>query len=473
MVFSSVLFLFYFLPLVLIGHQLLPERARNGWLLAMSLVFYAWGVGGFVFVMLASAMANWRFGLGAEAARAAGNTQALRGWVIASAAVNVGLLAVFKYAGFAFDQINALSGFLGAAPLPAPEIVLPIGISFFTFQSMSYVFDAARGAAPAQKSLLRFALYVALFPQLVAGPIVRYAPVAAALERRRLTRDGFTEGAERFAWGLIKKVVIADALAPVADAAFAAEPGSMGAAAAWIGLVAYTLQIYFDFSGYSDMAIGLGRMLGFRFPENFARPYSAVSVTDFWRRWHMSLSSWFRDYVYIPLGGSRGAPGRVYANLWIVFLLTGLWHGAAWTFVLWGAWHGLLLTVERATGYRDASRLPAGLRSAVALLLVMLGWVLFRADSTPHAMAYYASLFGAGGGMPDALVAAIDNRALVTLVLASAVFFLPPAYSGWAFWRREGRLGRSLRLVGLAGGFAYALVLSVAGGYTAFLYFQF
>jgi len=473
LVFSSILFLFYFLPLALAGHMLAPPRLRNAWLLATSLVFYAWGVGAFVLVMLASAAANWAFGLCAARARAAGDRTALRRFVIGAVIVNVGLLAVFKYAGFAFEQINALSGVLGAAPIPAPEIVLPIGISFFTFQSMSYVFDVARGAAPAQTSLSRFTLYVALFPQLVAGPIVRYAPVADALARRTIGRDDVTEGAERFAWGLIKKVVIADALAPVADAAFAAEPGTLSAGAAWVGLFAYTLQIYFDFSGYSDMAIGLGRMLGFRFPENFARPYSAVSITDFWRRWHTSLSSWFRDYVYIPLGGSRRAPGRVYANLWIVFLLTGLWHGAAWTFLVWGAWHGLLLSLERATGYRDVSRPPPAVRRLLTLLLVMLGWVFFRAESLPHAIAYFDALAGGGGEAGAGVWQALDSRALLTLVLAGAVVILPPSHSGWRWFLQEGWRGRAARLALLGGGFFYALVLAVSGGYTAFLYFQF
>jgi len=287
--------------------------------------------------------------------------------------------------------------------------------------------------------------------------------------------EGVSEGLQRFGWGLIKKVVIADALAPIAEAGFA--PGAaqeLGALAAWTALIAYSLQIYFDFSGYSDMAIGLGRALGFRFPENFDRPYSAGSITEFWRRWHMTLSNWFRDYVYIPMGGSRGGLIATQRNLWIVFLLTGIWHGAAWTFVVWGVFHGGLLVLERVLGLRQAEGAWRPFRRAVTLLLIMMGWVVFRADSLPDALAFYAALVRFEDmSLGAALHAALDNRAVLTLALASAVVVLPAHVSGWRLLNGPGRLAGLGRASVLAGGVAYAMILTVAGSFTAFLYFQF
>jgi len=473
-VFSSVLFLFYFLPVAVGGYFLVPKMAKNAWLLLVSLGFYFWGVGAFVLVMLASIAVNYGLGLWADRARTSGRAGAVR-WAIAGAvASNLAILGWFKYAGFALDQVNAGLGVIGAPALPALDILLPIGISFFTFQSMSYVFDVSRGAAPVQRDPAKFALYVAMFPQLVAGPIVRYATIADAINERRTSLEDFTAGSQRFVWGLIKKVVIADALAPVADASFSSG-GELGMAGAWIGLIAYTLQIYFDFSAYSDMAIGLGRIFGFRFPENFARPYSAGSVTEFWRRWHITLSSWFRDYLYIPLGGGRGGSARTIANLWIVFLLTGLWHGAAWTFILWGAWHGALLMMERVFGWREAEGAWRPVRRALTLLLIMLGWVVFRAESLPEALAYYAALvdFGSLTAINTDIATALDTRARITLLLASAVFLLPRAFSGWDWLTAPGAYGLVQRASVLGVGGAYAIVLTVAGTYTAFLYFQF
>lgn len=475
MVFSSIIFLFYFLPVAVTVHSIVPKNFRNTWLLTCSLVFYTWGVGAFVLVMIASILVNYGLGRWAAAARRQGRPDHLKWAVISAVVLNVGLLAVFKYAGFAFAQLNSILTVLGAPALPHLDILLPIGVSFFTFQSMSYVFDVSRGDAPAQRDPLAFALYIALFPQLVAGPIVRYAGIASALTQRRVTVEGLSEGLQRFAWGLIKKVVIADALAPIAEAGFA--PGAaqeLGALAAWTALLAYTLQIYFDFSGYSDMAIGLGRALGFRFPENFDRPYSAASVTEFWRRWHMTLSNWFRDYVYIPLGGRRCAPLIVQRNLWIVFLLTGLWHGAAWTFIAWGAYHGSLLVLERATGGRMHTGQWRPAFRALTLLLVMLGWVLFRAHSIEDALAFYGALIRFDElALSTPLQMALDHRALLTLGLASLVVLLPTRLSGWRLLNAPGRAAQAGRAVVLGGGTAYALILTVAGSFTAFLYFQF
>ncbi|TCT07237.1 alginate O-acetyltransferase complex protein AlgI [Tepidamorphus gemmatus] len=477
MVFSSIEFLFFFLPAAVGVYFLVPIAGRNLVLLAASLIFYLWGSGALVLILLVSILVN--YGLGALVGRAtAAGDRRLAGLSIAAAVLaNLAILGYFKYANFIVLQINAVGDQIGLGTIAWDGVVLPIGISFYTFQAMSYVFDVARGAARPARSLLDFALYVSMFPQLVAGPIVRYAAVAKELRQRSTRLDDFAEGAQRFALGLIKKVVIADSLAPMADAAFASSGADLTFATAWIGLVAYTIQIYFDFSGYSDMAIGLGRVLGFRFPENFDRPYSAHSITEFWRRWHMSLSSWFRDYVYVPLGGNRLGTTRTYLNLWLVFLITGLWHGAAWTFVAWGAWHGMLLAIERATGWREKrfTSLPAVIGArALTLLLVMMGWVLFRAENLPAAWAYFTALASPDlTGMSDPMVRASGNRALLTLGLASLVFLLPRRFRMPDALMRDDVAGKTARTLVLIIGYPYALVLVVAGAFTAFIYFQF
>jgi len=477
MVFSSIEFLFFFLPITIGLYFLVPLAARNGVLLAASLIFYLWGSGALVGILIASILVN--FGFGALVARGrTGDDRRLTVLGIGGAvAANLAILGYFKYANFIVLQINEAGAMAGLGTIAWDGVILPIGISFYTFQAMSYVFDVARGAARPARSLFDFALYVSMFPQLVAGPIVRYATVAEELIARETRFDDFVEGAQRFALGLVKKVVIADSVAPIADAAFSASGGDLTFATAWLGLVAYTIQIYFDFSGYSDMAIGLGRILGFRFPENFDRPYSSHSITEFWRRWHMSLSSWFRDYLYIPLGGNRLGALRTYANLWIVFLVTGLWHGAAWTFILWGAWHGLLLALERATGWRDRrfTAVPAVIAArTLTLLLVMAGWVLFRAPDLAAAAGYYAALATPDlAGLSDPVSRAASNRALFVLALATLVFVLPRAFRMPDLMLRDGAAGRAGRVLVLGIGYPYALTLIVAGAFTAFIYFQF
>jgi alginate O-acetyltransferase complex protein AlgI len=388
--FPSPVFLTLFLPLVLGLVLLAGRRGRNAALLLASLFFYAWGEGRMVLVMLGSIAVNHAIGLQVERAKAAGNAKA---WVAGAVAFNLLLLASFKYAAWVFGAEHALVAWFRVGHEGAP----PIGISFFTFQALSYVVDVDRRDAPVQRDPLKFGLYIALFPQLVAGPIVRYRDVARQLVERTVSRPLFASGVRRFVLGLGKKVLLAGPLGTAADLAFGVDPGGLTAGAAWLGLVCYTLQIYLDFSAYSDMAIGLGRMFGFRFLENFDFPYVARSVTDFWRRWHVSLSSWFRDYLYIPLGGNRKGAARTYLNLWIVFLLCGLWHGASWTYVVWGAWHGGLLVAERAVGRERIARLPAVVGHAWTLLAVMAGWVLFRANGAEHAVGYFRALAGAGG----------------------------------------------------------------------------
>ena len=473
MVFSSLQFLFFFLPVTLGLYFVVTGRLRNVVLLAASLLFYVWGGGMLVLVLLASIAVDYGLGFWVDRARRLGRTGARNAGIAASVVVNVGLLVWFKYADFFIDQYNLITPL---DPVWIPRIVLPIGISFYTFQSMSYTIDVARGHAPHLRNPLDFALYVALFPQLVAGPIVRYREIAAELRRRSSRLEDVSAGMVRFAHGLVKKVVVADTVAVIADAAFGAGDGTLTAGAAWLGVLAYTIQIYFDFSGYSDMAIGLGLILGFHFPENFDRPYSAVSVTDFWRRWHITLSRWFRDYVYIPLGGSRGGRRTTYGALLTVFLLTGLWHGAAWTFVAWGLYHGALLVVERVTGQRaldgEVRRVP--LRRAAVFLAVVLGWVLFRADDLGHAGEVYAAMFSFDWGLTPEVAAVLTRRNLITLAAALAVVLLPRGFSGADLLvSRRGLRPALARAAVLLVALPYAGMLVAGGTFSPFLYFRF
>ena len=385
MVFSSYTFLFYFLPPLLILYYLIPRRSlggRNLVLLAFSLFFYFAGGPRHLPLMLLSIAINYVGGLLCAKRR--------RWALVLTMAVNLGLLGWFKYAGFVGENLQALG-----LPLSVPEVVLPIGISFFTFQGMSYVIDVYRRDTPPAKNPLQVALYIALFPQLVAGPIVRYTTVAEELVSRRETFDDFAAGVLRFSFGLAKKMLLANNLSLMADEAFSTAP--IGAAAAWLGAIAYTGQIYFDFSGYSDMAIGLGRMFGFHFEENFNYPYLSKSVTEFWRRWHMSLSGWFRDYVYIPLGGSRAGTAKQVRNILLVWTLTGLWHGAAWNFLLWGLYFGVLLLGEKFWWGKALERAPSPLRHLYAMVIVVLGWVLFRCEGLPAVGGYLGAMAGLSG----------------------------------------------------------------------------
>jgi alginate O-acetyltransferase complex protein AlgI len=472
MVFSSVTFLFFFLPICLGGYYLLGSRLRNAWLLLSSLIFYTWGGGALVSLLIISTVVDYVMGWVVSSGLSSGSRRLVRLGVVGSVVVNLGLLSYFKYANFFIEQINSL----GFGNIAWDSVILPIGISFFTFQSMSYTIDVSRGRVEHLRNLLDFALYVTLFPQLVAGPIVRFYEISDQLRNRVVSIDNFALGAARFSHGLAKKVLIADSVAPIADAAFRTDAAGLGAAGAWLGIAAYTIQIYFDFSGYSDMAIGLGSMFGFTFPENFRRPYSSVSVTDFWRRWHITLSNWFRDYLYIPLGGSRRTPGRTMMNLWIVFVLVGIWHGANWTFLLWGLYHGAWLVAERLTGQRpvgDGARL-APLRRAITLLAVMVGWVIFRSPTAGHAFSYLGAMFSAGGVTPEAITNALDTRALIAMALGAASVFLPGnivgglLVTGW-----QGVRGTTLRLAEVAIALPYVMIIVASGSFSPFLYYQF
>jgi len=477
MSFASPLFLWYFLPGLLVLYWVLPGRFRNVLVSVASLGLYAFGGGSFVLGLLAVMVVNFAAGIALDSRAMVERPGARKALLVATVLADLSVLAVWKYAGFAAEQAQAVSELLDGPAVPAVQLALPIGISFFTFHHISYIVDVYRHSRHAQKSPVQFATYIAMFPQLVAGPIVRYHEIDQQLaDTDRDKLDDFAAGFPRFALGLTKKVVIADALSPVADAVFALPEDSLTTPVVWLGVLAYTLQIYFDFSGYSDMAIGLGRMIGFRLPENFARPYSAVSMTDFWRRWHMSLSRWFRDYVYIPLGGNRGSSLVTYRNLFTVFLLTGIWHGAAWTFVVWGLFHGVLLAFERATGLArvpdDAWRVP---RRALTFLLVVVGWVFFRAADLGRALDMLRLMFVPRTGEVPAEVTTVltDQRTLV-LALALLVVLMPrDLVMGRVVDESRTRIAGAARVAYSAVGAPYAAVLVAAGTFSPFLYFQF
>ena len=481
MVFSSTIFLFFFLPLTLLAYFVVGPRGRNAILLAASLLFYAWGETVYLLVMLFSIAANYLFGLLIDQARQRGRRGGLA--FVCAVATNLGLLGFFKYANFLVDNLNPVLPVLGLAPMDIGRVHLPIGISFFTFQALSYIIDLYRNETTVQRSLLNFALYKALFPQLIAGPIVRYRDVAREIERRTVSLHDFASGVQRFIIGLGKKVLIANVMGRAADTIFATPAETLPATLAWIGAIAFMLQIYFDFSGYSDMAIGLGRMFGFHFLENFNYPYIARSIREFWRRWHISLSTWFRDYLYIPLGGNRHGAARTGANLLLVFLLCGLWHGASWTFLIWGVYHGIFLVLERVPAVRRLlDRLPAPLQHAYVLLVVLVGWVFFRADTFAHALAYLQAMvdFSRPPLFNSQLFLALNNE--FSLTLAAAVIGSAPVFALLQRWR-AGRpivpapAMRWLAATAQVGSLGFVLVYSIAavlgGAHNPFLYFRF
>jgi len=485
MVFSSSVFLFLFLPVVLAVYALLPSLVlRNLFLLAASLFFYAWGEQSFVLVLIGSVIVNYLFGLAIGRLEDRGTPA--RWMVGAAVAVNLGLLAFYKYANFAVDNLNVLFTHLGLAPLHLDPLHLPIGISFFTFQAMTYVIDIYRREGRAQRNPLNVGLYISMFPQLIAGPIVRYRDVATQITRRSVTLDKFSSGAERFIIGLGKKMILANTVGAAADRIFSIPGEGLTTGVAWIGTVCYTFQIYFDFSGYSDMAIGLGRIFGFHFPENFRSPYVSRSLREFWRRWHITLSAWFRDYLYIPLGGSRRSPARVYANLFTVFFLCGLWHGASWTFVIWGMIHGVFIVLERLGLERLLRRLPRAVQHAYLMFVVMVAWVFFRAETASHALVYLKAMagFSLGDGIEFhpgtflnlalslALLACMAAsmptgrrlRGLLGAVKAEAESTLPRAAHDVLLLVKTGCLGAIL---------AACAMLLASGTHNPFIYFRF
>lgn len=400
MVFSAPMFLFGFLPFSLLAYFLAPKRFRNIVLLAISLLFYAWGEVFYLIVMLVSISANYIIGLCIHwgqgknlEANEASQVNHAKLFLTLGVAINLALLVAFKYANFITDNWNALTGYFNIGSVDLAPVHLPLGISFFTFQAISYIIDVYRKQADVQKSILDFALYISLFPQLIAGPIVRYKDIAEQILERKTSVALFAEGSRRFIYGLAKKVLIANSLGEVADITFAMAGNDLTAPLAWIGIIAYSLQIYFDFSGYSDMAIGLGLMFGFKFLENFNYPYISKSIQEFWRRWHISLSTWFRDYVYISLGGNRVPKARVYLNLLIVFILTGFWHGASWNFLIWGLFHGAFLAAEHAGFSNVLKKAWLPVRHFYVLLVALVGWVFFRSETLTYSLEYLSAMF--------------------------------------------------------------------------------
>ncbi|MEZ5038566.1 MAG: MBOAT family protein [Saprospiraceae bacterium] len=477
MLFSSLLFLYGFLPIVLLVVWLAPKSWRNALLLWASLFFYAWGGVSYTAILVLSIVIN--YGFGRLLGRYRGKPGAKKVLLI-GVAMNLGMLFLFKYTVFFISQLNVGLVAMGMGDISLPDIVLPLGISFFTFQAISYLVDVYRQQCVVQKRLDHLGLYIALFPQLIAGPIVRYHDLEQQLVKRQMNGENTAVGIERFIIGLAKKVLLANNFALLADEVFAVNPASLDWQVAWIGLVAYSLQIYFDFSGYSDMAIGLGRMFGFVIPENFNFPYIARSVREFWRRWHISLSQWFRDYLYIPLGGNRKSIQRTYLNLLIVFLLTGLWHGANWTFILWGLMHGGFIVIEKWGLEKWLARCPRPLAHVYTLLVVVLAWVLFRADHLSYALAYYKALFGVGWKTEFRLdISSYLNR---EFLLALAIGLLTATPLAKQAVERLNSVLRTKQLANIGGiGGALALMLIflwcsmhlATNSYNPFIYFRF
>lgn len=422
MLFSSFVFLYLFLPLTVGLYLLCPRSGKNLFLLLASLFFYAWGEPGFLVAMLLSIVWNFLWGLALKPD--AGKSSVKRRWGLGIALLgNLGLLFYYKYFLFVAGVVAEMLRLEEVEALKMLNIYLPIGISFFTFQGISYLVDVYRGEVPPQRKFIDLALYIALFPQLIAGPIVRYSTIAEELRLpRRVTSNEFAAGLRQFIFGLGAKVILANPAGQLADRIFALPQAELTCTAAWLGALAYALQIYYDFAGYSNMAIGLGRLFGFHFPVNFNFPYAASSITDFWRRWHMSLSAWFRDYVYIPLGGNRAGRWKTIRNLFLVFLMTGIWHGANWTFLVWGLWHGILLIVEK-TGF--PTHLPGWMMRSWTLLAVLVGWVFFRSNNLTEAAGYLRCMFfpGVNPETVNAVPAPWTHSGLFWLVIALLLAF--------------------------------------------------
>lgn len=466
MVFSSTIFLCVYLPLVLLGYYICPKKGRNLFLLIASLVFYAWGEPKYVFLMIFSILVNYIFGRLMDKNR--GRQKRMKLLLVLSVVIDIGLLSVFKYTDFIITNVNAIFG----ANFDLLNIALPIGISFYTFQAMSYTIDVYRDDVRVQKNLIDFGMYITMFPQLIAGPIVRYADVQDQLAERSVTTADFSEGVMRFVVGLGKKVLLANQMGAVWSDIYALG-GDVSALMAWTGAIAYTFQIYFDFSGYSDMAIGLGRMFGFKFPENFRYPYQSVSITDFWRRWHITLSTWFKEYLYIPLGGNRRGLTRQALNLLIVWSLTGFWHGAGWNFVLWGLYYFVILFIEKLFLLKALDKLPKFFRHVYALLLIIIGWVIFASDDVGVLLPYLGSMFGANGAVGGMDVYTLLTKAVLLIICCIASTELPKKLFLSAAGAMNEKAAFTLKSVLTIALLALSMILLIGDSYNPFLYFRF
>ena len=466
MVFSSTIFLCVYLPLVLLGYYICPKKGRNLFLLIASLVFYAWGEPKYVFLMIFSILVNYIFGRLMDKNR--GRQKRMKLLLVLSVVIDIGLLSVFKYTDFIITNINAIFG----ANFDLLNIALPIGISFYTFQAMSYTIDVYRDDVRVQKNLIDFGMYITMFPQLIAGPIVRYADVQDQLAERSVTTADFSEGVMRFVVGLGKKVLLANQMGAVWSDIYALG-GDVSALMAWTGAIAYTFQIYFDFSGYSDMAIGLGRMFGFKFPENFRYPYQSVSITDFWRRWHITLSTWFKEYLYIPLGGNRRGLARQALNLLIVWSLTGFWHGAGWNFVMWGLYYFVILFIEKLFLLKALDKLPKFFRHVYALVLIIIGWVIFASDDVSVLLPYLGSMFGANGAIGGMDVYTLLTKAVLLIICCIASTELPKKLFLSAAGAMNEKAAFTLKSVLMIALLALSMILLIGDSYNPFLYFRF
>ncbi|MGC4088075.1 MAG: MBOAT family protein [Polyangiaceae bacterium] len=484
MVFSSLLFVFAFLPAFFALYYLAPARLKNAVALIASCLFYSWGAPSVLGILLVGLVVDYViakviYGIESDTASSQRKRKLLVGL---SVAINVGALLYYKYTNFFVDQLSAVSQLCSGPALHVAAITLPIGISFFTFHKISYVVDVYRKTSPPTKDFITFALYVLFFPQLIAGPIIRYHDVAEALASRKHELESLAYGAFRFSVGLAKKALLANQLAVTADLVFGENPASLTCLNAWLGVVCYSVQIYLDFSGYSDMALGLGHMVGIRFKENFDCPYRSLSVTEFWRRWHISLSSWMKEYLYVPLGGNRAGRARTYWNLWVVFLVSGLWHGANWTFVVWGAYHGTFLVLEKLFALRLAEKLPRFGRAAATFLIVMVGWVFFRASDMGYALRLLGRMSGLTAFHLDrstlATAEVLSNRGTVALSVALVLSFAPLTAMGARLAERFREPRTSLPIACLRyAGALLCVLLSCASlsnsAYNPFIYFRF
>lgn len=466
MVFSSTIFLCVYLPLVLLGYYICPKKGRNLFLLIVSLVFYAWGEPKYVFLMIFSILVNYIFGRLMDKNR--GRQKRMKLLLVLSVVIDLGLLSVFKYTDFIITNVNAIFG----SSFDLLKIALPIGISFYTFQAMSYTIDVYRDDVRVQKNLIDFGMYITMFPQLIAGPIVRYADVQDQLAERSVTTADFSEGVMRFVVGLGKKVLLANQMGAVWSEIYALG-GDVSALMAWTGAIAYTFQIYFDFSGYSDMAIGLGRMFGFKFPENFRYPYQSVSITDFWRRWHITLSTWFKEYLYIPLGGNRCGLARQALNLLIVWSLTGFWHGAGWNFVMWGLYYFVILFIEKLFLLKALDKLPKFFRHVYALLLIVIGWVIFASDDVSVLLPYLGSMFGANGAVGGMDVYTLFTKAVLLIICCVASTELPKRLFLSATGAMNEKAAFTIKSVMTIALLALSMILLIGDSYNPFLYFRF
>lgn len=466
MLFSSLVFLFYFLPAILLTYYLSPKEWRNYILLIFSILFYAWGSVSYSFVLLISMVLNYVF------ARRISVSKSRKRWLTIGVIFNIALLFSFKYLVFVIENINSFyEVFVDDVVLIKPlKILLPLGISFYTFQQMSMLWDIYRNSEKTKVKFFETALYISFFPQLIAGPIVRYNDIINQIRSRKETISLMNSGIERFIIGLFKKVVIANACGLLVDTILKNDLEMLSTSAAWLGIVAYSLQIYFDFSGYSDMAIGLGRMFGFEILENFNFPYISKSIREFWRRWHISLSSWFRDYVYIPLGGNKVSVKKTYRNLMIVFLLTGFWHGATWSFVFWGAFHGLFIVLERLGFGKFLEKIPGLFSWSYTMLVVSIGWVFFRIEDFYDAIDFVGKLFGIGEGGDLAAISFLNNENVFILFLAT---LLSSSLFNKVKILKQRNLFVFLKNIGLVLMFLYAIMAINYGSYNPFIYFRF